>query len=638
MERIQKSDSIYGGLPGPNWRKERRKDTNEEEQSRRQTPGQAGRQSDLEGSDYNSIMEKARIGFGHSSNKNSMISSLLEEESDIESLWKMYHRAKQRLPHRERIENFTWRMMFLTRKSNTPEYFNEYGKDKMNIPYPHDANWVSTAVGADNFDYIGHIRRIRQEHTSQQKESDELVKKRKAPSEFSPFMSAMRLLQDESNNLGEHNIDILTKNHNVSNSIDADFDQFGELVLDTGENPATHPDQFDSINPMLSQPSPREHKLENNQHSSILSYENSLASQRRPPAPSVIPMSIINENTSGENYYDSNNHDLNMSLYNNLLHIQTDDGSGNAKNNEYLQADTPFSNRSLNGADGLLTPQPLEGLQMSSPPWKHNNQFSFHPADVSSSAPSGPIGVKSDHNTSIFDSFDAQRSSASPSQMFSHVYYDNDQLTNSNVAKNATARHVSENNANEATRGVIKNKALKNKKRQTKLVFSDTINNQSNDKSEDTGSLSCTNCHTKTTPLWRRNPEGEPLCNACGLFLKLHGVVRPLSLKTDIIKKRQRGPNSANRPLNGSKESSEGESSAGLKESNKQTSAIKAKDMEPTQNTKLNRVDSTQMDLDNIPSDSKNGSVYPVSTPFRNANDHPQNQDNNNWDWLRMAF
>lgn len=54
----------------------------------------------------------------------------------------------------------------------------------------------------------------------------------------------------------------------------------------------------------------------------------------------------------------------------------------------------------------------------------------------------------------------------------------------------------------------------------------------------------CTNCFTQTTPLWRRNPEGHPLCNACGLFLKLHGVVRPLSLKTDIIKKRNRGTGS----------------------------------------------------------------------------------------------
>jgi GATA-binding protein len=60
----------------------------------------------------------------------------------------------------------------------------------------------------------------------------------------------------------------------------------------------------------------------------------------------------------------------------------------------------------------------------------------------------------------------------------------------------------------------------------------------------------CTNCFTRTTPLWRRNPEGQPLCNACGLFLKLHGVVRPLSLKTDVIKKRNRG-SGANVPVSG---------------------------------------------------------------------------------------
>ncbi|PKY40076.1 hypothetical protein RhiirA4_264748 [Rhizophagus irregularis] len=53
----------------------------------------------------------------------------------------------------------------------------------------------------------------------------------------------------------------------------------------------------------------------------------------------------------------------------------------------------------------------------------------------------------------------------------------------------------------------------------------------------------CSNCGTMTTPLWRRDEEGQTLCNACGLYFKLHHERRPLSMKTDVIKKRQRYEN-----------------------------------------------------------------------------------------------
>ncbi|KAG7856693.1 hypothetical protein KL919_004223 [Ogataea angusta] len=39
----------------------------------------------------------------------------------------------------------------------------------------------------------------------------------------------------------------------------------------------------------------------------------------------------------------------------------------------------------------------------------------------------------------------------------------------------------------------------------------------------------CENCFTSTTPLWRKTSDNRLLCNACGLFFKLHGVIRPLN-------------------------------------------------------------------------------------------------------------
>ncbi|XP_028296092.1 transcription factor GATA-4 isoform X2 [Gouania willdenowi] len=63
--------------------------------------------------------------------------------------------------------------------------------------------------------------------------------------------------------------------------------------------------------------------------------------------------------------------------------------------------------------------------------------------------------------------------------------------------------------------------------------------------------LSCTNCHTTTTTLWRRNAEGEPVCNACGLYMKLHGVPRPLAMKKEGIQTRKRKPKNLNKSQTG---------------------------------------------------------------------------------------
>ena len=59
----------------------------------------------------------------------------------------------------------------------------------------------------------------------------------------------------------------------------------------------------------------------------------------------------------------------------------------------------------------------------------------------------------------------------------------------------------------------------------------------------------CTNCATTTTTLWRKTAVGDIVCNACGLYEKIHNTPRPTSLKKESVQTRKRKQNKSSGPL-----------------------------------------------------------------------------------------
>ena len=59
----------------------------------------------------------------------------------------------------------------------------------------------------------------------------------------------------------------------------------------------------------------------------------------------------------------------------------------------------------------------------------------------------------------------------------------------------------------------------------------------------------CGNCATTTTTLWRRTTEGKIVCNACGLYQKVHNQPRPITLKKENILTRKRKPTKNTTPI-----------------------------------------------------------------------------------------
>lgn len=433
---------------------------------------------------------------------------MMEDETDVDGIWRMYNRAKDSLPFKNRIENLTWRMMYLRQKEtdedNThPDATDDNGNNKysnlilynksssaslhgddniaesnMNMLRNSTSNSPNLNPVADEFDYVAHIRKMGQvDNANESNNSSAGTNTKKRPAPFSPaagpqsaqpsLQSNLSLSLKQSQRQGEHH--------------DSGF----EFYLD--------PLAFDG--PSSSYDIPSRHNFED------WSLQNNATSET-----TIGPQSVPSSSLMKENSFVNIPDQLDRSLTHTPAFHHT---------SSYTSVDN-FDNFT-------------QGLQ---------------------TAAQSPNVYQSSNTDSYFDNFNNksfQQSMMYNSNTFSNGSLDkkfSNNLPNSLPA--ASNMQWLDLDDNKPLRPI--NKRTKSIKSKKKSMSPDP---SKSDMNANTSSVSCTNCHTKTTPLWRRNPQGQPLCNACGLFLKLHGVVRPLSLKTDVIKKRQRGSNTTKKSISG---------------------------------------------------------------------------------------
>ena len=547
-----------------------------------------------------------------------------KEQEHIENIWKMYNHARHSLPYQKRMENLTWRMMFINNKSiftNTNNSSKEIFEQSLDPEI-------------DDFDYVAHIKKIGQfnqqkSQPQQQQPQDNhnsifddntffsgnnsnrvsssgggggggggmtsisnLLKKRPAP--FSPLIqpekststttttNTMSQLSQQLNEFNKFNHPSQTPNFN---DIDHHMDTSSSHIApsSTAFEFSLDPLAFEGPNQNF-QPDPQQDFNTNSFDSMTSSYERPLFDDFLPRDHHHIQSSSVPTSASSLSTIVPKNTQFSITSPTSIFSNQGNNNSGFHRLNSTV---------SITATPGNL----LRQESMVSLPDYANHLRSMSQTPTLNSSNAQFSHSLNDAGSYFMNNFTGITLPSQPSPQ--PIHFDNkpkeDYFNNNNNNNNSLSVSQQQPSAKKLKR---KSTSTKSKKKATSPestitntgsnVTIKTSNSNPTAKGTATGSaalnagVSCTNCGTKTTPLWRRNPQGQPLCNACGLFLKLHGVVRPLSLKTDVIKKRQRGNN------NGNANSNATSSSNNNKSNNKKNEIDDGDDLNPTSITSNN--------------------------------------------------
>lgn len=142
-----------------------------------------------------------------------------------------------------------------------------------------------------------------------------------------------------------------------------------------------------------------------------------------------------------------------------------------------------------------------------------------------------PKSLKSNKNflSSYINSLESSLKNDYPmSDMDSHVT--NNSMNHNIPSQSGSSAHRSSIHSASNFESITPPKSVSSKRSPNEeLTFNSTNNNTATINVGNKKLLQCSNCQTRTTPLWRKSNNGDLLCNACGLFYKLHGVLRPLN-------------------------------------------------------------------------------------------------------------
>lgn len=481
-------------------------------------------------------------------NTNKRKSENLPEKGMTENLWKMYSKAREQLPYKERMENLTWRMMYV---NNQQDYrkVKEHKSETESSFSSSEVTSSSVSPDFDEFDYKSQILKMAQDNTSNStinsSHNNNSNSTKKRPADFSPLVTSSKPHSNLSASLAAVKKQPLESQFEPDSAFSFQLDQmaFDGSALNFSESfhsdsqsqtPTIGGDTRSHTPSLASQGSlimQMENKPNNNNNHMSSSFDSHYSSSS--PLQTIGPSTILNGFANG--------------------HLERQNSSMVSLNEHFRsQSNTPFTNQ-LNNQNIVN----FENTGQNPPyPLVHSNSFIIQESPGLNSLPKSASQTgQSISNT--FDSYDYSTSATSTSYfdsfnknsflLNSNSFNQNKRINTEDTFSSSLPTFLHETFPNEQKNSAKKGKMIKSKKKQTRIVSPDF--NGPLSKKEDKGHISCTNCNTTATPLWRRDPKGKPLCNACGLFLKLHGVVRPLSLKTDVIKKRQRGANTSSKKL-----------------------------------------------------------------------------------------